>query len=141
MGMRKRYLLVGLACVGLLLVIGCGKTDYKDFVKVNTQFIDAMDEYTSNMDQANDAASIADATNQFADPMEKLAPEMKKIRGKYPQLRDKTKIPEELRSLNERAKQVALKFPQTLMKPMQYAHDPDVMAAVQRLQQAMGKMR
>lgn len=135
---KKPHFLIAAALIWILWITACGdKADYNDFIEVNTQFIEAMDEYTSGLEEAGDALSVADAIDQFAARMETLAPEMKKLRGKYPEWNDPSKVPEELRELNEKAKQVFRRFPQTFANFMQYMRDPDVTAAMQRLQQAM----
>jgi len=139
--MRNQYIWTGIALIGMLWFAGCSRTNYNDFIEVNTQLIDAMDVYTSDLEDANDAGSVADAIVQFADRMEVLAPEMKKLRTKYPEWSDKTKIPEELRALNEKAEMVMQRLPQSLMKSMQYMRDANVVSAMQRMQEAMSKMQ
>lgn len=137
----QKKLLAGAIMVGLLMIMECGKANYKDFIDVNTQFIDAMDEYTNNLDSADDADSVAEAVDRFAERMEKIAPQMKALKGKYPHWTDKTKIPDELKPLNDKAEKVAQKMPETFMKAMRHMRDPKVVAAVQRLQGAMMQMQ
>ncbi len=135
----SRILLIGVALIGLVGLSGCGKS-YDDFVDVNTRYIDAMDDYTTDLEKAGDAEAVAKAVDRYADQMAEIIPEMKKLNEKYADWRDETKMPEELKPLSEKAEKVAEKIPQTFMKLMPYIQNPEVMAAMERLQQAMAKM-
>ncbi len=138
--MNKR-LLTCIILTGLLILLGCSKAKYDDFIEVNTKYIEAMDAYLSSLESAGDAGSVADAIETFAERMDVLAPEMKELRGKYVEWQDKSKMPKELKPLSEKAEQVAKRLPQTFMKSMQYMKDPRVAAAMEKLQSAMMKMQ
>jgi outer membrane murein-binding lipoprotein Lpp len=137
-----KYFTIGIAILSLVVFCGCGnEAGYDDFASVYNQFIDAMEEYTANLEKAENADAIADAIDTYAKKMDAWAPEMKKIRGEHPEWEDKTKMPEELKPLNAKAEKLAQSMAGTFVKSMQYMNDPKVRAASERLQQAMLKMQ
>lgn len=131
-----------MALAALLALLGCSSgPDYSEAVDINTQFVDAMESYISNIDKAENADDVADAIDAYAQKMEELAPQMKAIAAKHPEWKDLGKVPEELKPIQEKAKQVASQIPNTFMKTMQYMGDSQVRDAHKRLQESMGKMQ
>lgn len=137
--MRKAVLFC-ILLVGLAGMVGCGKSGNKDFVEVNTRYIEAMDAYATELDKAADADAVANAVNKFTDNMAEILPEMKKLQEKYVEWQDPSKIPEDLKPLSEKAEELAEKVPMSFMKLMPYMQDPKVMEAMKRMQETMAKM-
>ena len=130
------------ALVALLALLGCsGGQDYSDAVDINTKFVDAMESYVGDIDKAENADDVADAVEAYAQKMEELAPQLKAIAAKHPEWKDMGKVPEELKPIQEKAKQIASQIPNTFMKTMKYMTDPQVRDAHKRLQESMAKMQ
>jgi uncharacterized hydantoinase/oxoprolinase family protein len=66
---------------------------------------------------------------------------MKAVSRKYPEWKDRTRIPEALKPLTEKAESLAQCMAGSFMKAMQYMQDTRVEAAQQRLAKAMGMMQ
>lgn len=139
--MRYKMLLV-MALGSLLALFGCGGgQDYSDAVEINTKFVDAMESYIADIDKAENADDVAEAIEAYAQKVEELAPQMKAIAEKYPEWKDMDKVPEELKPIQEKAKQIASQIPNTFMKTMKYMTDAQVRDAHKRLQESMVKMQ
>lgn len=137
MNMKKAFylLLIGL----FVLLSGCG-SEYGDVIKVNKEFVGAMEEYVSATGEADSAKAIAKAINTYAAKLEKIGPELKQTMQKYPELKDDTEVPEELKGLQDQMKGLEEKMQKSFMNMMKYMMDPEVQAAQQNLQKAMMKM-
>jgi len=140
-GMRLK-LFLSMALVALLTILGCGGGgDYSDAVKTNTKFVNAMEAYMNDIDKADSPSAVVDAIDAYAQEIEKLAPELKAIAASHPDWKDMSKVPEELKPIQEKAQKIAAQIPATFMKTMQYMRDTQVQEAHQRLQEAMAKMQ
>jgi hypothetical protein len=133
--------IAGVTLAALLMLAACGGSDYSDAVKVNTKFVDAMASYLDDIDKADSASGVVDAIDAYAQQIEKLAPEMKAIAAKHPEWKDLSKLPEELKPIQEKAATLAARIPASFMKSMQYMRDANVQAAHKRLQEAMARMQ
>lgn len=126
----------------LLSLLGCSSgPDYSDAVEINTKFVDAMESYIKDIDKAENADDVADAIEAYAKQMEELAPQMKAIAAKHPEWKDMGEVPEELKPIQEKAKEIAAQIPNTFMKTMKYMTDTQVRDAHKRLQESMSKMQ
>lgn len=131
-----------MALATLLALLGCSKgQDYSEAVEINTKFVDAMGSYIEDIDKADGAADVADAIDAYAQKIEELAPQIKAIAEKHPEWKDMGKVPDELKPIQEKAKQMAAKIPNTFMKTMKYMSDTQVRDAHKRLQESMAKMQ
>jgi len=128
-------LLIGL----FVLMSGCA-SKYGDVIAVNKEFVEAMEEYISATGEADSGKDIANAINTYAAKIEKLAPELKQAVHKYPELKDDTKVPEELKDLQDQMEGLEEKMKKSFMNMMKYMMDPEVQAAQQNLQKAMMEM-
>ena len=66
---------------------------------------------------------------------------MKAIAAKHPEWKDMSKVPEELKPVQEKVKQMASRIPNTFMKTMKYMTDAQVREAHKRLQESMTRMQ
>ena len=131
-----------MAFAALLAALGCsGGQNYSEAVEINTKFVDAMGAYIDDIDKADGAADVADAIDAYAQKIEELAPQIKAIAAKHPEWADTGKVPEELKPIQEKAKQIASRIPNTFMKTMKFMTDPQVRDAHKRLQESMAKMQ
>ena len=69
-----------------------------------------------------------------------VTPEMKKMSEKYPELKDKENLPAELEPIAEKSETMGKNMVGTFMKLAKYMDDPDVAAALARLDKAMRLM-
>ncbi len=130
------------ALAALFVLLGCsGGQDYNEAVEINTKFVDAMGTYIDDIDKAENAADVADAIDAYAQKIEDLAPQMKAIAAKHPEWKEKGEVPEELKPVQEKVKQMASQIPNTFMKTMKYMTDDQVRDAHKRLQESMMKMQ
>ena len=138
-----RYKMLSVMVLGALLaLLGCGGgQDYSDAVEINTKFVDAMESYIGDIGKAENADDVADAIEAYSQKIEELAPQMKAIAAKHPEWKDMEQVPEELKPIQEKAKQIASKIPNTFMKTMKYMADDQVRDAHKRLQESMAKMQ
>ena len=136
--MRHGTIMVFCSAVAILLLFSACGGKYDDAVAVNEKFVAAVEEYTSDMEKANDADAVADAINDFASQVEKIVPEMKKIAEKYPELKDPAQVPEELKESQAESEAVSMEMAGQMMKAFTYMGNEDVQAAQVRLQKAMG---
>jgi K+/H+ antiporter YhaU regulatory subunit KhtT len=131
-----------MAFAALVAVFGCSSgQDYSDAVEINNKFVDAMGSYIEDIDKAESASDVADAIDAYAQKIDDLAPQMKSIASQHPEWKDMGKVPEELKPIQEKAKQMASQIPNTFMKTMKYMTDTQVREAHKRLQESMAKMR
>jgi hypothetical protein len=138
----RSHMLPLIALAALVALLGCGGgQDYSEAVEVNTQFVDAMESYIEGLDKADNAGDVADAMDVYAKKMEELAPQMRAIAEKHPEWKDMGKVPEELKPIQERVKQLAAQIPTTFMKTMKYMADDKVRDAQKRLQESMAKLQ
>jgi len=113
--------------------------DYSDAVKVNEQFVAAMEQYVEELTSANSGPTVAAAFNNYTDVMEKLVPQLKAMKEKYPEL-GSGELPEVMKPLAERAEQLGGKMAGAMMNIVPFMGDPSVQAAQQRMAQVMGNM-
>jgi hypothetical protein len=133
--------MAGLVLIGFIVVlVGCG-SKYNDLVKVDTEYLNAMDEYVTGMGKASSAKDMVKVIDRFADKMEKLAPRIKKTRSRYPELKNSETVPEELKHIVKKAEALKEKMEAGYMNMMKYMMDPGVQEAQQRLQIAMMGMK
>jgi len=126
----------------IVIMMGCGSgSKYSDFVEVNTKFLGAMEAYITAMGEADSAKEVAKAINEYSDELEKIVPQIKKVMDKYPELQNTTEVPEELKSIERRSKDLEQKVANSYKNMMKYMMDPEVQAAQQRLQKAMLGLR
>lgn len=118
---------------------GAFAADYSDAVKVNEQFVAAMEQYVEALSTADSSSSVAAAFNGYSDTMEKLVPQLKAMKEKYPELSN-GEIPVEMQQLSDRAEELAGKMAGAMMKIIPFLGDPSVQAAQQRMAQVMGGM-
>ncbi len=110
---------------------------YDDAVQVNEDFIEIMEEYGTDIENAKNAEEIIVAMDKFAEGVDKLAPRMKAIKEKYPDLGTKQDLPEELKASQKEMAKVGTKMTRSFMKIAEYMTNPDVLAAQMRIGQVM----
>jgi len=119
-----------------VLLNGCaGK--YDDAQKLNVKFVDSMEEYIAELEQADSAREVAGAMNRYADRMEKLWPKMRAQSEKYPELQKPGTIPEELKRDEARATEVGIKMANSFQKILPFMGEPEVVKAQERIGMAM----
>lgn len=124
-----------------MVILACGGKEYGEAIEVNQKFVDAMESYLDGVEKADSGSAVAAAIDAYAEKVEKLAPRMKAVSQKYPEWEDRTKIPEALKPLTEKAANLSQRMAGSFMKAMQYMQDAKVQAAQQRLAKAMGMMQ
>jgi hypothetical protein len=134
--MIRNILITGILLVALVATTAC-KGKYADAIEVNDQFINAVEQYTKDLDQASNSEEVVAAIDKFSESIKTLAPEMKAMAEKYPELKDSNNLPPELKESHKRAEEMSKNMASTFTKLMPYLSDPEVAAAQARMGQAM----
>ena len=136
--MKRIFLSVAILAIGLGVLTRCGDMPgkYADVQVVLKKMISAGEDYIEAVEKAGSAEDYAAAVNSYAAAMEKIKPRMEALSKKYPEF--KTTPPDELKPLTAKLGEVMGRVMQASMKMTQYAQDPAVMKATQRMQTAMG---
>jgi hypothetical protein len=113
---------------------GGGGGQFSSEKKVMEKGAEIMEDFLTSMEKADDAKGVAAALNTFADEMEKIKPQMEELQTKYPDL---DQVPEELAPIAKKYEELGMRMMSVMGKIMQYADDPDVQAAQERLDNAM----
>jgi uncharacterized protein YigA (DUF484 family) len=121
----------GMCVLGLL---NCGDGKYADAKRVTVKYLDAMEGFASDVEEASDPEALVRAVDVFTAQMEDLRQEMEEIEKKYPELIDTTTPPAEMEDLAHRMNTVSQRLIAAQTKLMQYSSDPDVQQALQKLQ-------
>lgn len=137
--MKHKILLTLAGLILVALVAGCGGK-YSDFIETNKQFVKLMTAYVEAVDKVDNAGKAADAINKLADGMEKLAPKMKAMNEKYPELKNSDSLPEELEMSAGEMDAVGRKFGESFMKMIPYMMDKKVQEAQMRLTSIMSSI-
>ncbi len=139
--MKKRIILISTLVAVLVLttvfvVMGQQKTNeepygyardtMEELVGIYQQFID-------DVEEAETAQEIAEAIGKFTDSIEKIEPKLIEMEGRYPELGEMEELPELLEevvfTLDSMGEAIMFSF----YKILEYAEDPAVMAALERL--------
>ncbi len=142
-GGPMRVKLVFTMLVVSLLMTACGGSAGSDSPRaVLEQTLKMMDDLSNALEKADNADQVAAALNQYTKEIEKIGPSMKALREKYPELaNNEGKFPEELKDFEEKFNAMGMKMMGAMMgKVMQYASDPKVTAAQQKMMEASQKM-
>lgn len=126
------YLIVCGVC--LLGMMSCGEGKYADAKKVTINYLDVMENFASAVEEASNPEALVSAVNEFEMQMKELRPEMEAIERKYPELTDIETPPAEMEDLAHRMNTLSQRLIAAQTKLMQYATDPDVQTALQKLQ-------
>jgi uncharacterized coiled-coil DUF342 family protein len=133
--MKKLFSLLVVGLFLLAYACGGGGDDPKTVMK---DFVNAMDEFYTGIEKAEDADDIVSAINKFSEGMQEIAPRMKKVQEQFPELNMKDgKVPEEFKEYEEKIKEIGTKMMGLMGKLMKYANDPKVQAAQQKMMEAM----
>lgn len=135
---RVSLLLLIVFCTAILMQCGGGGGKYSELASVLDDMIKAQEEYIDDLNKVNNAAEAAKAIDNFANKMVAITPKMKDIEKKYPELKTQKEPPKELRGYLEKLSEVGGKLGKVSAEKMaQYATDPDVQKAAQRLAKTM----
>lgn len=136
----KKCSILALVIAAWLPLSAALAANYSDAVKVNEQFLTAMEQYIQELNTADSSSTVAAAFNSYADTMEELVPQMKAMKEKYPELTS-GEMPAEMKPLSDKAEKLAGKMAGAMMKIVPFLGDPSVQAAQKRMAQIMGKMQ
>jgi len=137
--MRSKLWII-LLCVAVIAVgtIACGGGGkYADAKKIIAKSNVVVGGFLEKMDSVDNAKDAASAMNSFTDEMEKIVPEMRELEKKYPELGGGQSVPEELGEEGKKMMELWGKFSSVMMKIQQFADDPEVQKAQERLQTVM----
>ena len=110
---------------------------YDDARQVLENLAGLLEEFVTDMDQAEKAKTIAKVLDGFAEDMKELLPGINKIREKYPELEKEDTHPEELKPLLQRIDKDFRAMMKSYAKVNQHIEDPDVKAADEKYKEVM----
>lgn len=122
----------GMCVLGMM---HCGEGKYADAKTVTLKYLDAMENFASNVENANSPESLVRAVDEFDAEMRELRPEMEAIEKKYPELTDTTAPPAEMEDLAHRMNTLSQRLIAAQNKLLQYSSNPAVQQALQKLQE------
>ena len=134
---KTRWILFMCMALFIIGMIACGGGKYADAKKVIAESNEALEDFLGKMDTADNAEDVATALTAFTDEMEKIAPKMKNLAEKYPEFKEGDDVPEELGEEGKKMRELWGKFGTVMMKIQQYANDPEVQKAQEKLQSIM----
>lgn len=126
--------------LAVITFAACGGSNYNDAKEVYQDHITAMKNFTTDMENADNADAVAKAITNYTGAMEKLIPKIKKMNKKYPELVNQKVTPAELEKETERIEALSGKLESAMMKTMQYIMSPEVQAALENQGKVMSKM-
>jgi hypothetical protein len=136
--MKTKKWMIGLCVVVFIFgTVACGGGKYGDAKKVVSKSNKVLEGFLAKMDKADNAKDVATAVTGFASEMEKIVPDMKKLEEKYPELRGSQGVPAELGEEGKKMMELWGKFASVMMKIQQYADDPAVQKAQEKLESVM----
>lgn len=122
----------GMCVLGMM---HCGEGKYADAKTVTLKYLDAMENFASNVENSNSPESLVRAVDEFDAEMRELRPEMEAIEKKYPELTDTTAPPAEMEDLAHRMNTLSQRLIAAQNKLLQYSSNPAVQQALQKLQE------
>ena len=136
--MKTSKLMIGLCVIVFIFgTISCGGGKYGDAKKVVSKTNKVLEGFLAKMDKADNAKAVASAVTGFASEMEKILPDMKKLEEKYPELQGAQGVPQELGEEGVKMMELWGKFASVMMKIQEYADDPEVQKAQEKLENVM----
>jgi len=136
--MKVTKWMIGLCLVVFIFgTIACGGGKYADAKKVVAKSNKVLEGFLAKMEKADNAKDVAAAVTAFAGEMEKIVPEMKKLEEKYPEFKGSQNVPPELGEEGAKMMELWGKFGSVMMKIQQYADDPEVQKAQEKLEIVM----
>jgi len=134
----KKFTLIVISAMLMLLIFGCGKSDSPD--AVIEDMLDTFDGFIADMEKSDNVDSAISAMEKFAKVMETLKPRMEEVEKKYPDLKNTFKgdeVPAEFKKFEERIKAMGPKMGALMGKMMQYMSDPKFQEASKKFQESM----
>ncbi len=108
---------------------------YADFVEMAESMMKSLEQCIIEMESASSASEVASALNAMADTKQSWKSRGKVLDEKYPDFANPDKFPPELKPLADKMKALGGRFGQAMQKASKYADDPEVRAAMKRVQQ------
>ena len=136
--MKTKKWMIALCVVAFAVgTMACGGDEYADAKKAISKSNKVLEGFFTEFDKADDAKSVAAALNGFVDNMKQVIPEIRELEKKYPELGGGQSVPEELGEEGKKMMELWGRFGSIMMKIQQFADDPEVKKAQERLQTVM----
>jgi len=133
----KRILIVSMLFTALLAFQACGGGN--DPKSVMGDYLTVTEGYITEMEKCESAQDVVKATDNFAEKMKTMAPRLKAMIEANPELKGMkaNQLPEGFEQYKSRFESLGPRMMGIMGKLMQYANDPEVKAANERLQKVM----
>lgn len=134
----KKSVYVVITVLLCVAVIACG-SKYDDVESTLNDYADAMEEYGSRMEKADNVDAVVAAMNRYTEQMQSLAPRLQEMNQKFPELASGNSYPKALEKVSQRIAELSQKVQSAMMKTVQYMMDPQVQQAMTAQAQAMAQ--
>ena len=135
--MIKRTLTAALLLI--LVSFGCfAQTKYEDIDELFNWYMEVTIGVANVLEGSQDTKQIAQALNDYVDATLEFIPQMEQFEEKYPELAEMSDPPKELEETMERFEDAMGRVAESFSGLMQYADDPDVQKAFERLEEIGG---
>ncbi|MBN1412524.1 MAG: hypothetical protein JW969_16875 [Spirochaetales bacterium] len=131
--MRKVILISIVFLMVTIISCGAGGGKYGEVKKLMTEFVNSTEKMLKGVDEAKDGKAVAKALTEWASTTKSLQPQIEAMDKKYPELVSDNP-PEELKDMLKEFEDVNKAMENVFEKIMQYADDPDVMAALAEME-------
>jgi hypothetical protein len=106
---------------------------YADFKETLRDLMEIVNIFVDDLNSAETSGQVADAIDNYAAEMEEMEPRIEAMDEKYPDITD-TQYPEELAEVMEDYSELGGKMEQAMTVLMQHMMDPEVQAAMERME-------
>ena len=126
---------IALIFIALVLVAGSvyAVDKYADFKETLRDLMEIVDTFVDDLNAAGTSGQVAEAVEKYAEGMEEMEPRIEAMDEKYPDITD-TRYPEELAEVMEEYSELGGKMEQAMSVLMQHMMDPDVQAAMEKME-------
>jgi hypothetical protein len=125
--------LVWSSAAGKLAFVSKSKFKYADINDIMLKMVSATNGLVVAMDKALTGKQVAEALDAYMDSLSELSAKMRVLRSKYPELEMATEPPRELKDSYDMLDAMGEKLMACMSKLQNFADDPDVTAATERM--------
>lgn len=143
MNNRSRWGLTAVLILAVVAMAGCGSDKYDEAKTLMKDQTAVTEDYVNGLEKAGSAEEVVEVIDKYTDDMKALFPRIKTFHEKYPELSSFSAAgdtPDDVKAEMQRLSEAMGKIRSATMKLMQYMMDPKVQQAFQRMGQELGPL-